>query len=192
MLSKFPCCLAELPRHISVYIPSYPVSWRNYRGIQFSCFLAELPRHLVFLFLGGTTEASSFPVSWRNYGGYISFPSFPVFGRNYQGYIYFPVFLCLGFSFQGVLFIYGKHSQHTRPSLFGICQQLACASLKIMPTCTQRLHKTKCIYQIKLVYISTPSFPINFWIFVETCFCEVASLGGVECGTKDKLEEVGE
>jgi hypothetical protein len=28
--------------------------------------------------------------------------------------------------------------------------------------------------------------------FVETCFCEVASLVGVESGTKDELEEVGE
>ncbi len=148
--SKFSFFLAELPRYM--YFPSFPVSWRNYWGTyafqvflslggateayiicihsklrlflggtteasSFSRFLAELPRHLVFLFLGGTTKA-----------------------------IYTFLFSCvLALAFKGSL-MYGKHSQHTRPSLFGICQQLACASWKIMPTCTQRLHKTKCIY----------------------------------------------
>ncbi len=164
--SKFSFFLAELPRYM--YFPSFPVSWRNYWGTyafqvflslggateayiicihsklrlflggtteasSFSRFLAELPRHLVFLFLGGTTEVI-YP-----------FRVFLFLGGTTKA-IYTFLFSCvLALAFKGSL-MYGKHSQHTRPSLFGICQQLACASWKIMPTCTQRLHKTKCIY----------------------------------------------
>jgi hypothetical protein len=100
--------------------------------------------------------------------------------------------LCLGFSFQGFSYVWKTLTTYSAFALW----HLSTARLRKLE---DHAHMYTEITQDKMHLLDRAGtykhtiLPVNFWILLKLAFVKLHPLGGgVESGTMDELEEVGE